>query len=250
MVNIIVCIKRVPDTESTIKIAPDGKSIDASTLEYIVNPYDEFAVEEALKIKEDKGGEVTIVCLGSSNATKEIRRALAMGADKAVHLKDEAEYRDAFSTASVLASAIKDMSYDLIFFGKQGVDHDNAQVGLMVATLLGIPAVGEISSFELKEGSAVVKRDIEGGSEKLEVPLPAVLTARKGLNDPRLPSLKGIMMAKKKPLEEKAFDDVDSRITFVNLEPPPKRPPGKIVGEGKEAVPELVRLLKEEAKIL
>jgi electron transfer flavoprotein beta subunit len=250
MVNVIVCIKRVPDTESRIVIQKDGASIDTSSLEYIVNPYDEFAVEEALKIKEAKGGEVTIVCLGPKEATKEIRTCLAMGADKAIHLVDEAPYRDAFSVASILASAIKDLEYDIVFFGKQGVDHDNAQVGLMVGTLLDIPSVSEIVSFELEEGAATVKRDIEGGSEVFHVPFPAVFTAQKGLNEPRYASLKGIMAAKKKPVENAAFENVDPRITFKALEPPPARPPGKIVGEGPEAVKELVRLLKEEAKIL
>jgi electron transfer flavoprotein beta subunit len=243
-------MKRVPDTESKINIAPDGKSIDKTSLEYIVNPYDEFAVEEALQIKEAKEGEVTVICLGPKDSTKEIRTCLAMGADKAVHLVDEAEYRDAFSVASILAGTIKDMEYDLIFMGKQGVDHDNGQVGLMVATLLGVPAVSEVASFELGEGQAVVKRDVEGGTEVYEVPFPAVFTAQKGLNEPRYASLKGIMKAKKKTIDEKAFDEVDSRITFKSLEPPPKRPPGKIVGEGPQAAAELVRLLREEAKVI
>jgi electron transfer flavoprotein beta subunit len=250
MVNIIVCMKRVPDTESKINIAPDGKSIDKASLEYIVNPYDEFAVEEALKIKEAKEGEVTVICLGPKESTKEIRTCLAMGADKAVHLVDESDYRDAFSTASILANTIKDMEYDLIFMGKQGVDHDNGQVGLMVATLLGVPAVSEVASFEMGDGQAVAKRDVEGGSEVFEVPLPAVFTAQKGLNEPRYASLKGIMKAKKKTIDEKAFDEIDSKITFKSLEPPPKRPPGKIVGEGPQAAAELVRLLREEAKVI
>lgn len=250
MVNIIVCIKRVPDTESRINIGSDGQSIDKSALEYIVNPYDEYAVEEALKIKEAKEGEVTVVCLGPKESTKEIRTCLAMGADKAVHLIDDADYRDPIAVASILSETIKGMDYDMIFFGKQGVDHDNSQVGLMVATLLGVPAVNEIVSFEMGDGNATVKRDVEGGTETLEVPFPAVFTAQKGLNEPRYASLKGIMKAKKKPIEEKPFDNVDARITFKTLEPPPKRAEGKIVGEGKDAVPELVRLLKEEAKIL
>ncbi len=250
MVNVIVCIKRVPDTESRINIREGGSSVDDSALEYIVNPYDEYAVEEALKIKESEGGEVTVVCLGPSGATKEIRTCLAMGADKGVHLVDDSKYRDPYSTASILSSAIKDIDHNIIFFGKQAVDHDSAQVGLMVATLLGLPAVGEIVSFELDGETATVKRDIEGGSETLQVPLPAVFTAQKGLNDPRYASLKGIMAAKKKTLENKPFDDIESKITFKELESPPARPPGKIVGEGPESAGELVRLLKEEAKVL
>jgi electron transfer flavoprotein beta subunit len=152
--------------------------------------------------------------------------------------------------ASILANEIKGHEYDLIFFGKQGVDHDNGQVGLMVATLLGIPAVNEVVSVDIEDGGASVKRDIEGGSEIMQIPFPAVLTAQKGLNEPRYASLKGIMKAKKKPIEEKAFEEVESKLVFKVLEPPPDRPAGKIVGEGPEAVKELVRLLKEEAKIL
>lgn len=250
MVKIIVCIKRVPDTESRIKIRKDGAAIDKTGLEYILNPYDEFAVEEALKTKEAHDGEVTILCLGPAEATKEIRTCLAMGADKAVHLVDEAEFRDAHSAAAILASAVKDMEYDMVFFGKQGVDHDNAQVGLMVAALLGIPAVPEVNTFELKNGTATVKRDIEGESQIFEVPLPAVFTAQKGLNEPRYASLKGIMMAKKKTIENRSFEEVKSKVVFKKLEPPPARPPGKIVGEGPEAAKELVRLLKEEAKLI
>jgi electron transfer flavoprotein beta subunit len=248
--NIIVCVKHVPDTESKIKIAGDSTSYETAGLEYIVNPYDEFAVEEALKIKEAKGGEVTVILLGPENATKTIRTCLAMGADKAVHLVDENPLRDAAAIAGILADAIKSMPHDIVFFGKQSVDMDNAQVGLMVAGILGIPAVSEIASMECGDGSAVVKRSIEGGVEVYEVPFPAVFTTQKGLNDPRYASLKGIMAAKKKPIENTQFEDRDPCITITKLDYPPARPPGKIVGEGAEAVPQLFELLKNEAKVL
>ena len=248
--NIVVLMKQVPDTETKVRVSADGPEIETQGVSFVVNPYDEFAVEEALKTKEAAGGEVTIVCLGPPEATKEIRTCLAMGADKAVHLVDESSYRDAYSTASILAETIRNMPHDLIFFGKQAVDHDNAQVGLMTATLLGLPAVGEIVSFELAGDHAVVKQEVEGGAQVFEAPLPAVFTAQKGLNEPRYAALKGIMAAKKKPLENLTFQEVESRITFRKVEPPPKRPEGKIVGEGKEAVGELVRLLREEAKVL
>jgi electron transfer flavoprotein beta subunit len=248
--NIIVCIKHVPDTESKIKIADGAAAYDTAGLEYIVNPYDEFAVEEALKIKEDKGGEVTVILLGPESATKTIRTCLAMGADKAIHLADEDNLRDAASVAEILSAAIKDLPHDIVFFGKQSVDMDNGQVGLMVASILGLPAVSEIISMECGDTSAVVKRSIEGGVEVYEVPFPAVFTTQKGLNDPRYASLKGIMAAKKKPIDVKEFENRDNKIAITKLDYPPSRPPGKIVGEGAEAVPKLFELLKDEAKVL
>jgi len=248
--NIIVCVKHVPDTESKIAIAQNGNSYDPSGLEYVLNPYDEYAVEEALKIKEDKGGEVAVVLLGPETASKTIRTCLAMGADKAVHLVDDNPMRDAASTAEILAAAVKDLPHDIILLGKQSVDMDNAQVGLMLAALLDIPAVSEINSMECGDSSAVVKRNIEGGVEVYEVPFPALFTTQKGLNDPRYASLKGIMAAKKKPVDKKEFADVTSKSVVVKLDYPPARPPGKIVGEGPEAVPNLFELLKNEAKVL
>jgi electron transfer flavoprotein beta subunit len=173
-----------------------------------------------------------------------------MGADKALHLVDETPLRDAASIADILAATIKDLPHDIVFFGKQSVDSDNAQVGLMTATLLKLPVVSEIVSMELGDGKATVKRSIEGGVEVYEVPLPAVFTTQKGLNDPRYASLKGIMAAKKKPIEAKEYTAVDPKITVQKLDYPPERPAGKIVGEGAEAVPKLFELLKDEAKVL
>lgn len=248
--NIVVCIKHVPDTESKINITPESDSIDSSALEYIVNPYDEYAVEEALKIKEAKDGEVTILCLGPANATKTIRTALAMGADKAIHIKDETLLRDASSTAEILTAAIREIPHDIVFFGKQSVDADNGQVGLMVATMLKIPAVSEIVSMECGDSSAQVKRNIEGGTEVIETPLPAVFTAQKGLNEPRYASLKGIMAAKKKPIDTRDLVDVDPKTKISSFAYPPERPAGKIVGEGPEAAAKLFELLQNEAKVL
>ncbi len=248
--NIVVCVKHVPDTESKIALGSDNCSWDPSGLEYILNPYDEYAVEEALKIKEEKGGEVTILILGPENSTKTIRTCLAMGADKAIHLTDENPIRDAAAVAELLATAIKEIPHDIIFLGKQSVDLDNSQVGLMVAGHLNIPAVSEIVSMECGDASATVKRNIEGGVEVYEVSFPAVFTTQKGLNDPRYASLKGIMAAKKKPIDAKEFTDVAAKVTVVKLEYPPARPEGKIVGEGAEAVPTLIGLLKDEAKVL
>ncbi|MFO0982246.1 MAG: electron transfer flavoprotein subunit beta/FixA family protein [Planctomycetota bacterium] len=250
--NIIVCMKSVPDTTTKVKVGADAKTLDAAGVQYVINPFDEYAVEEALRLKEAaKGaGEITVLTLGAANASKEIRTALAMGADRGILLKETAAWRDGFATAKILASHISKLAYDLILFGKQAVDQDQGQVGAMVATLLGIPAVTEVVKIEMGTGMAVVHREAEGGKEIFEVPLPCALTAQKGLNEPRLTSMKGIMAAKKKPLEEVAFEDVPGKLRLEKMELPAPRPPGRIVGQGKDAVPELVRLLHEEAKVI
>lgn len=251
--NIVVCIKRVPATDSRIKIGADGTSIDDAQIEWIISPYDEFAVEAALQMKEAAGGgEVTIVSLGPADSTKELRTCLAMGADKAILIKDDdAPGRDASSTAQALGAAIAPLGAELVLCGKQAVDRDQGQVGSLLAAKLSLPCVTEIRKLELADGKAVVERAGEDGtSETIEVTLPAVLTCTKGLNEPRYASLKGIMMAKKKPIDEQDAQLGDARLTLSELQLPPERSEGRIVGEGAEAVPELVRLLREEAKVL
>ncbi|MCK5187545.1 MAG: electron transfer flavoprotein subunit beta/FixA family protein, partial [Deltaproteobacteria bacterium] len=209
--NIIVCMKQVPDTEAQIRVKPDGSGIVDSDIKFVMNPYDEYGVEEALLLKEKFGGTVTIVCLGSERAIEAIRTGLAMGADKAVHLDDPAfEGGDAFSTAKALAAAIKGMEYDLIFCGKQAIDDDLAQVGPALAEMLGIPQIVVVTKVEVSEDGkkAKVNRQIIGGEEIIEVPLPAVLTAQKGLNEPRYASLPGIMKAKKKEVKSVKIADL------------------------------------------
>jgi electron transfer flavoprotein beta subunit len=250
--KIVVCVKRVPDTETRIKIRDDQLGIDPAGVSYVLNPYDEFGVEEAIRIKEkDKETEITVLCFGVAESTKEIRTALAMGCDTGVLIKDDsAGERTPFEVAEILASALKDMEYDIVFFGKQAVDDDSAGVGAIVSARLGLPVISGINGLELKEGGAVAKRDVEGGVETYEVKLPAAFTAHKGLNEPRLPALKGIMKAKKKKITELAPADIPAKTKTVKMELPEGRSGGKVVGEGPEAVPELVRLLKEEAKVL
>lgn len=250
--NIITCIKRVPSTETNVRVGPDNKSLDTTGVEYILSPFDEIALEEALRVKEKLGaGDVTAITVGAPDAATTLRTCLAMGADKAVHIKDADTYkRDPFAIASALASVIKTMPYNLILCGKQAVDDDNSQVGAMLARLLNIPFVSLITKLEISGTNALVQREISGGYEVLEVTLPAVLTAQKGLNEPRYPSLKGIMGAKKKPLEENAATFDSATIETVKMEYPPSRPAGRVVGKGVEAVSELVKLLKEEAKII
>ncbi|MFQ5844861.1 MAG: electron transfer flavoprotein subunit beta/FixA family protein [Planctomycetota bacterium] len=248
--DLIVCMKRVPDSAARIQIAADGKSIETGSLEHVISPYDEMALERALQLQEEHGGSVTVACLGPAAATKEIRQALAMGAGQAVHLRNDAGYRDPLTTASLLADALRGRPYDLLLFGRQSIDADNSAVGVMVAGLLGLPAVTLATKIEIADGRVVVHREAEGGTEVVEVALPVVVTAQRGLAEPRYPSIKGIMQAKKKPVEEIDATSADITVELERLDPPPERTGGRIVGEGVEAVPELVRLLRSEAKVL
>jgi electron transfer flavoprotein beta subunit len=248
--EILVCIKRVPDSAAKIRVAADGKGIDPAGIEHVISPYDEIALERAVQIKEAQGGAVTVVCFGPAEATKEIRQALAMGADKAVHLKDPGGSRGPLGIARVLAEAIKSRKFDAVLFGRQSIDSDNSAVGIIVARLLDLPVVSLVTKLELKDGVATAQREAEGGTEVVEVKLPAVFTAQRGLAEPRYPSIKGIMMAKKKPIEEIAAPAPSGRLEIEKIAPPPERPPGKIVGKGKDAVHDLVRMLRQEAKVI
>jgi len=251
-VESLVCVKRVPATDARIKIVPDGSGLDPSGVEYLLNPYDEYAVEEALKQKEKAGsGSVTAFCFGPQEAQKELKGVLAMGADSALLLKNPAAGDcDGATTARVLADAIRGRSFDLIFFGKQAVDRDQHGVGPMTATLLGIPCISEVVKLEVADGKVRAEREIEGGREIVEAPLPCAITCHKGLNEPRYATLKGIMAAKKKPLEQVEVEVADPAVTLLSMRLPDPKAPGRIVGEGPDAVAELVRALREEAKIL
>jgi len=263
-VNIIVCLKQVPDTEAQIKISPDGKSIVKDDIKWVMNPYDEYGVEEALRIKEKRGGQVTVIGLGPKRVTESIRTALAMGADKGVLVSDPAvEGSDAIGTAKALAAAIKGLPYDLIFSGQRGVDDDNGLVGAALAEFLGIPQLSVIVKAEISEDGKSVKahRPVEGQTLVVESSLPAVITTQKGLNEPRYASLPGIMKAKKKPLEEKTlaslglnpaeFGEGARKLKVVAFSPPPQRKAGRIIAgdtpEHKAA--ELAKALHEEAKV-
>ena len=246
----VVCIKQVADTETRVKVAADGKSLDPAGVTWIMNPYDEFAVEQALRLKEKlAAGEVIVVSLGGAGAATILRNALAMGADRAIHLKSEGP-ADPLQVARALAAAVKATGPAIVWFGRQAVDDDAAQVGPMVAEMLELPCVTAIATFELADQKATVERDIEGGREVVEVGLPAVFTTDKGLNEPRYASLKGIMAAKKKPIDEQAAALGEPGLSVAALELPPARSAGKIVGQGVEAIPELIRVLREEARVL
>ena len=249
--NIVVCMKQVPDTETRIKIGSDGRSIDPTDVEWVVNPYDEYAVEEALQIKERTGeGEVVILSVGGERTVTAIRSCLAMGADRGILLKVDIPFGDSYATASALAAVLKEMEFEILFFGKQAVDDDNAQVSQLVAQMLDLPCVTVVTKLEVENGKAKTHREVEGGTEIVETNLPAVFSAEKDLNQPRYASLKGIMMAKKKQIEEKEIQLEHVKIDVIEMLKPPPRPEGRIVGEGKEAVPELVQLLKNEANVI
>jgi len=257
--KIAVCIKQVPDTEARIRIAPDGKSIVESDVNWIVSPYDEFAIEEALRIKEAKGGEVILVSVGPDRVPAALRSGLAMGADSALHLKDPLfDETDTLGTAWVLATALKPMAPDLILMGQQGVGGDNAQVPGLVAEILDLPQVTTVVKVEIQDAKATVEREIEGAHETWDVTLPAVLSAQKGLNEPRYASLKGIMAAKKKLIETKGAADLGltaeqlaPKTKVVALELPPTRSAVRMIeGDPDTQVKELLRLLHEEAKVI
>lgn len=247
--KIVVFVNHVPDTETKVKIGADGVSIEPTGVNYMLSPYDEFAVEEALKTKQKFGGEVAAVSLGGDANKETLRKALAMGCDKAVLLKD-ASVRDSFGVAKGLADFAKEYGAEIIFAGKQSIDYDSAQVGGLVGELLGIPSVSVVVKLDIADGVATAEREIEGGHVIVHVKLPAVIIAQKGLNEPRYPSLKGIMDAKRKPIEEKIPAPVEPRVITTAMYLPPAKSAGKIVGTDAAAAVELVRLLHEEAKVI
>lgn len=249
--DIVVCIKRVPATDATIKIAADGKSIDTTGVQFVLNAYDEFAVEQALKIKEQLGtGTVTVVTIGSKDAQKELRDTLGRGADKAVLLTTDQWMHDGASTAAALAAWIKTQPCNLVLCGRQAMDSDNNQLPANLATRLGFACVTEVTKLTLENGTFTAERDIEGAREVVTCKTPAVISCHKGLNEPRLPSLKGIMAAKKKPLEEAAAQLPAATVEIVSLTLPPARAAGRIIGNGAAAVPALIAALRNEAKVL
>ena len=249
--KIAVCIKRVPDMDVRFRIAGDGATLDETGVKFDLNDFDAWAVEAALQLKEKAGqGEVVVISLGPVQAQETIRKTLSMGADRGIHLQADRIPFDGFAIATALAAELKEGGYDLILFGKLSPDSSNGITGPMVAELLGLPCVTAVSGLEIANGRGTAKRELEGAQEMMEFPLPAVLTIDEGLNTARYPSLKGIMAAKKKPLESKPAVLADPGVKIAKLDLPPDRTGGRIVGEGAAAVPELIRLLQTEAKVL
>lgn len=260
-VEIIVLLKQVPATESFIGVADDGISIKTEDIKWVINPYDEFAVEEALRIKSAHGGTVTIISTGPERAVETIRTALAMGADKGILIKNpEADKCDGLGTARILAAALKNIKFDLIIAGQRAVDDDNFQVGTALSEFLSIPNISLVEKEEIVDGKIKCYRTVEGGTVVLEAPLPILFTTQKGLNEPRYASLPGIMKAKRKPMDIKSLSDIgidaseigEPMVKIVAMKLPAERKGGKIIkGDSARSIAaELVKVLHEEAKVI
>jgi electron transfer flavoprotein beta subunit len=255
--NIFVMIKRTFDTEEKISIKDGKVSEDGAT--FVINPYDEYAIEEAIKLREEHGGVVTVVSIGEAETQKELRTALAMGADQAVLINNEdVEDGDPSKTSTILASFFKNKEVDILLAGNVTVDGGSGQVGPRLAEELGMSAITTITKLTIDGDRAMIERDVEGDIEIVEAQLPLLVTCQQGLNEPRYPSLPGIMKAKKKPLEELELDDLDldedevaAKIKSVDIFLPPAKAAGKVLqGDMKQQVSELITLLRTEAKVI
>ena len=247
--KIAVCISHVPDTTTKVKISADGKTIDPSGVTYIINPYDEFAIEEALKLKEKHGGETVSVIVGNEPVKETLRKSFAMGIDKGIIVKTENDL-DSYAIAKNLADVLKELKPDIIFFGKQSVDYDDSQVGTLTAEFMGLPSISVVVELTIDGNNVTAEREIEGGKEIVTSVLPVIICAQKGLNNPRYPNLKGIMQAKTKPIEEKQPTFTENKTEVLSMKLPAVKGKGRILGTDASAVQELVRLLKDEAKVI
>lgn len=259
--KIAVCVKSVPDTETNIKIADDKSNIALDGVRFITSPYDEFAIEEALQLKEKNGGETTVFSIGGAEVTDVLRDSLARGIDKAVHINDpDFEWLDPLSTGEVLAAAIKDGGYDIVIMGQQGVGGDNNQVPSIVAEFLDLPQATMVVNLEVDGDKFKAEREIEGAHEFVEGSLPCVISAQKGLNEPRYPSIKGVMAARRKPIDTKDAEALGlkgkvggeaRKIVLKEMRLPPERPQGTVLeGDAPTQAKKLVELLRQEAKVL
>jgi electron transfer flavoprotein beta subunit len=256
-VEIAVLLKQVPATESLIEIADDGTAIKTDGINWVMNPYDEMAVEEALQIRDAAGGSVTVFSLGPEKSVEALRTALAMGADVAVRIDPEDKVLDGLATAKVLAGELQKGDYDLVITGHRAVDDDNFQVGPAVAEFMSIPHISMVINQDVADGGIRCTRTIEGGTLVLETALPALITTQRGLNEPRYASLPGIMKAKKKPIDTRSLSETgtdpgDPMVTTMAMRLPPQRTAGRMI-EGESAADKaaaLVKALREEAKVL
>ena len=249
--KIAVCIKRTPDSESRFRIGSSGTAIDETGLKFDIDDFASYAVEVALQLNEKQGpGETVVYAIGPDSVLETLRKAMSMGADRALQLKTDAVPYDGLAVAKALAAELKGGGFDLILFGKHAFDTSGGIVGTATAQLLGLACVTAASKLDIANGRGTARRELEGAGEIVEFALPAAITIDEGIARPRYPSLKNIMAAKKKPLETKPAQLGPARVRVKSLELPPDRPPGRIIGEGVAAVPELVRLLHTEAKVL
>lgn len=247
--NILVCISRVPDTTTRILVGGDGVSIDTQGVKFIVNPYDEYAIEEGLKLREKNGGTVTAICVGPDSAKEQLRTALAMGVDKAVLVKTDKSF-DSFFVAKNISSIAKELNPDIILLGRQSIDYDSFQLPSYLAELLELPSVSVVSKLTIEGNKVTAERDVEGGKEIVETELPCIISAQKGLNEPRYPKLPDIMKAKSKPIEEKQPLETENKVTILGMEIPSRKRIGKILSDSDADIDEIVKSLHEEAKII
>ncbi len=255
--KIAVLLKQVPDTETKIRVKGDKSGIETDGIKYILSPYCEFAVEEGIKTKEkNPGSELTVITVGPARAVDALRTALAMGADKAIHIDDEGQALDSYLTGKILAKVIQENGFEIVFSGKQAIDQDAGQVTQNIAEFLNWPQVMIIEKIEVSGNAATVTRRVSGGAKEVyDVALPAIFGCEKGLNTPRYASLPGIMKAKSKPVQQLKASalkgDASSKVVYGNFRLPPEKAPGKVIpGEVEVAAKELVRLLREEAKVI
>ena len=259
--KIAVCVKSVPDTETKISIAADKKNIDLNGVRFITSPFDEFAIEEAIKLKEKNGGETVVISVGGKEVTDVLRDSLARGIDSAVHVDDpDLTWLDPLSTAKVLAAAIKDGGYDVVLCGQQGVGGDNSQVPSILAELLNVPQVTLVVKLEIDGNKFKAEREIEGAHEFVEGTLPAVFSAQKGLNEPRYPSIKGVMAARRKEIAVKNAEALgikgtvggdNRKVVIKEMTLPPDRGQGRrLEGDVDAQVKTLVDLLRKEAHVI
>ncbi len=247
--KIVVCIKRIPATDTKIRLSDDG-TLEEAGIQWITSPYDEYAVEMALRLAKDTKGEVVVVCLGPDKATDRIRGELARGATRAIHLVDDDMRRDSYSVAKTLSCAIAAEKPDVVFCGRSAADDQSFAVGPMLGVFLDFPVVTEVAGFAYEGGKIVVHKEFDGKVAHIEVPSPVLLTATKAEYEPRYPKLKDIMKAKKKKIAKSAAEAVASKAETRTWKPPPPPADGRIVGEGADAAPELVRILSEDEKLL
>ena len=249
--KILVALKQVPDTETKIKINSEGTALDLSDVKWVTSPYDEYALEEAMRLKESQGATVSVIAVGDDRVRDVLRNALALGADEALHVSTSEKCEDPFVVATYLANAVRDRGFDLLFFGNKGSGGDHAAVGPMVAELLGIAQANVVVKLTLEQGRFIAERQVESGLEVVEGNLPAVITTQKGLNDPRYPNLKGIMAAKKKEIMDLPLtESLSPSLQTLKLTLPPPRAEGRqLSGTPQEQAQALFAALQNEAKI-
>jgi electron transfer flavoprotein beta subunit len=247
--NILVCISQVPDTTAKIQVSGDGKTIEKTGIKFILNPYDEFAIEEGLRLRERFGGTVTALTIGPETSKEILRTALAMGVDKAGIVKTD-DILDSYNVAENIAGYAKSISPDLVIFGRQSIDFDSSGMAPMVAEMLDLPSISVVSSWNIENNAITAERDIEGGKEVLTCSVPCVISAQKGLNDPRYPKLPDIMKAKSKPIEEIASCHGSALVSLTSMALPSSKRVGMIVGDSEAEIASVVTALHEQAKVI